>query len=283
MPWQPAHEAHSIERVTLSFQLSDPLPTRGWQKVLEVAGQHLPTLGYHAAPDPVGGAGAFAFAGAQGVQIRFAPAGVGIGGQNSARSFQKVVDGQEEASIVISQTGIVVTTTVYERWRHFRDSVINAIFDTLVVIQEISSINTIKLEFWDRFIFVGDPEEADFEQILRASSDHVPSFVQPLKRLWHAHVGYFDEPGRSAQRLINMNLDAVDIPDAPPPASAEGVVSSRRSLGIYTLVQDTPHREGDEEPIDDVGGTLDEMHRTLNALLLSAITDDAARRIALIS
>jgi uncharacterized protein (TIGR04255 family) len=220
--------------------------------------------------------------GAQGLEIRFGPGGVGVSSPTASRPFQRVVDGQEEASIVISQTGITVTTTVYDRWGQFRDGVIEAVSDTLLAMQDISSINFIKLEIWDRFIFLGAPEDAEFEELLRNPSEFVPSFTRSSKRLWHAHVGYFDEPGRSAQRLVNMNLDAVDIPDAPPAAAAEGVVSSRRSLGIYTLVQDTPHREGDMEPIGDVGGTLDEMHGVLNALLLGAITDEAAQRISLI-
>lgn len=287
MPWQPAHEAHSIERVTLSFLLADALPMRGWQKALEVAGDRLPALGYHAAPDlpalpnmpvPMGGAA---------LQIRFSPEGFAVGGSPAgnlpaSRSFQRVVEGQVEGQIVVSRGGIVVTTTSYDRWAQFRDVILGAVGATLDIVQEISSVSFLKLEVWDRFIFVGAPEAADFSELLRVDSPFVPRFATAAARLWHSHVGYFDEPGRSAQRLVNMNLDAVDVPDAPPPEAAEGVVASRRSLGIYTMVQDTPHRNGDMEPVGDVRGLLDEMHSVLNALLGSVITDDAARRISLI-
>ena len=288
MPWQPAHDAHSIERVTLSFLLMEALPARGWQKALDVAGERLPTLGFHAAPDqPVLPNLPMPFPGGA-LQIRLGPGGLAlegpaIGGLPASRSFQRVVEGQAEGQIIVSRNGIVATTTTYDRWRTFRDGVLEAVNGTLGIIQEISSISFVKFEVWDRFISLGAPEAADFGELLRNDSPHVPRFATTAPRLWHSHVGYFDEPGRSAQRLVNMNLDAVDIPDAPPPEAAEGVVSSRRSLGIYTMVQDTPHKGGDMEPIDDVGGLLDEMHRVLNTLLLGVITHDAARRIHLIS
>ncbi len=287
MPWQPAHEAHSIERVALSFMLMDALPARGWQKVLEVAGGRLPALGYHAAPDqpelqsipaPVGGPA---------IHIRLAPAGLAVGsaaggGLPGSRSFQKVVEGQAEAEIVVSRSSVVVTTTAYDRWAQFRDGFLNAIGDTLTITQEMSSVSAVKLEVWDRFVFSGAPEEANFGELLRCDANFVPQFAARAQSLWHSHVGYFDKPGRSAQRLVNLNLDAVDIPDTPPPEAVEGVVASRRSLGIYTMVRDTPHRDGDVEPVGDVSGLLDEMHCVLNALLVSVISDEAARRISLI-
>lgn len=287
MSWQPAHEAHSIESVTLSFILMDALPPRGWQKVLEVAGECLPTFGYHAAPNQPELQELPMLRGAPAIKIRVGPAGLAVGSAATgsaitSRSFQKVIDGQVEAQIIVSRNGIVATTSAYDRWAHFRDGILDAIGEALNITQDMSSVSFVKLEVWDRFVFSGSPEEANFGELLRNDANFVPPFAARAGSLWHSHIGYFDEPGRSAQRLVNMNLDAVDIPDAPPPEAAEGVVASRRSLGIYTMVQDIPHTVSDEEPIGDVRGLLDEMHGILNTLLAGVITDEAARRISLI-
>lgn len=285
MRWQPAHETHSIERVVVSLTLAEPLPSKGWQKVLDDAGRTLPSLDFHPVPDNLAPSPGLGMAAGQ-FEIMIGPQGVSFGAPPSssapvARSFQRVVDGQVQSQLHLTRTTLSLTTSYYERWSAFEDLLLATGAEALSFALDVSSLRTLKLEVWDRFVFDGEAAETDFSELLAADSPFVPRFVSGTPNLWHSHIGFFAPPGSSAQRLINLNLDVVDVAGPQSAELAPGIVEPRRSLGIYTMAQDTLHEDGGPDSIKSVGASLGEMHRALNDLLLAVITSDAARRISL--
>jgi uncharacterized protein (TIGR04255 family) len=274
LTWLPAHEAHAIERVSVTFQLPEPTPTKPWLSSLEKATSQFAIAGFGSTDGvdinlPVGGAlpvqpvGAFQPA---------APAPL------SGRLFQRVIDGQVFESVEFHRSRLIYFTTRYERWDDFKKRSLDLIGSYLDEFLQFTSINALKLEYWDRFTFDGPQDAPNYGELLRRDSRHVPGFCLDQTNLWHAHVGYFSPAQKHEKRLINLNLDAIDL--AAAPTNGGGTAELRRSVGIYSMALDS---YGAESPNSAAEAVLkaDEQHTILKALLKDVITEPMVERISL--
>ena len=113
-----------------------------------------------------------------------------------------------------------------------RENLIQRVED--VLIPEIGKaepaieLASMKLEYWDSFLFEGPPEKADVATLLEGFETALPADVLAGQSLWHSHIGWF-EGEKSLPILINRNLDMLDKTDA------EG--EAIRVLSVYTLVE----------------------------------------------
>lgn len=286
MSWQLAHQDHAIERVSISFQFTEPLPSKLWQAMLASAETDLRESGFVGVPNepglmpPLGVQGPPAFE----IIIQGGNAVVGLphGPQATpaGRAF-RVTNGSEiTEEVSLSRVQFTYTATVYDRWTRFRgraEALLGRYIDQAL---SLVDIGLIKMEYWDRFVFDGPPDSVDYSTLLRANSKHVPCFYISTKELWHSHVGYFMNASSAQRRLLHINVDVLDLlqrvaSDVGEPASP------RRSVGVYSMVQDTfgaaDTTLGDRAYLS----TLDEMHTILKSALLDVITDQVAERISL--
>jgi hypothetical protein len=109
-----------------------------------------------------------------------------------------------------------------------------------------------------------------------------PSFILRTNELLHAHVGYFDKAASfdRGKRLINLNIDAVDLAEAAgakKPSGGPGI----RSVGIYSMAQETFVREASPGTYVDAQSTLGTLHTILKDVLADVIAPDMAERIRL--
>lgn len=173
------------------------------------------------------------------------------------------------------------TTTHYGGWASLRSRLADALNNHLSVALNTVNVAAIKVEYWDRFVSEDPADVADYKELLNASSKYIAGFGFDTAGLWHSHIGLFVEPGSSEKRLINLNVDVVDITEAPDVEEATGVPAQKRSVGIYSMVQDTMSPSAPFETIDGAYSTLEEMHTILKVVLADAITGAAADRISL--
>jgi uncharacterized protein (TIGR04255 family) len=266
MRWIPAHKDHAIERVAASFRFAEGVPSKPWQTMLAAATVSFQQLGFNSTSDvPVGFGQPI-----PGMQILTTP----------GRIFRVITGNEVHEEVTLAPSGLVYSTVLYDSWGRYRDRALELLAPPLDRALQVVNLGSLKLEYWDRFVFDGPPEEADYSELLQSESQHLPSFSFRTNRLWHSHVGYFVQPGSSQSRLINLNVDVLDLIDAQPKSTDTSPVT-RRSVGIYSMAQDSI--EESHSPSNAVGttSTVDEMHAILKQVLADVISDKAAQRISL--
>ncbi|MFG1433433.1 hypothetical protein V5F44_21340, partial [Xanthobacter sp. V2C-8] len=134
-------------------------------------------------------------------------------------------------------------------------------------------------EYWDRFTCDDSESKISFSDLFRENSRHVPDFVFNADDLWHSHVGYFSDPGLSDRRLVNINLDAITLESRD--ASPHQTKTRRRSVGIYTMAQDTLNPSTSPSDAEGALRALDAMHTLLKSVLADVISEKAANLISL--
>lgn len=287
MPWLPAHQAHAIERVSVTFQFAEPVPSKAWQALLNRASVDLPVQGFNVsldemefnfaqAPNLVGVPQMNAFViGPDGLVVPQGQPQTGVGG----KTFRRVSGDSVQEEVSLLRTRFIYATTLYDRWAGCKKRIANVL--GLYLSTALNSVDTslIKLEYWDRFVSEESGSNAVFAQLFRQNSKHVPEFVFDMGELWHNHVGYFVQTHAAAKRLINVNLDAIDLEERD--AVNPSIRFQRRSVGIYTMVQDTVRQDASPSDIDATIVALDGMHAILKDVLADVISEEAARLISL--
>ena len=293
MRWHPAHEAHAIERVNLTFQFADAIPPKPWQALLSAISAELPKEGFgnsfdehepSSTPMPV----------APGRQPHIVPGGLGPLGQFgmlagmppiqfvvSGRTFQALNGAEVREEVQLHRRRLAYSATIYNGWEAHRGRALMLLGPYLDRVLPLVSVQIVQLEYWDRFVFDGPASEAAFGELLREGSRYLPNFAFGVDQLWHSHVGHFMPASSGVRRLINVNVDVIDLLDAVPAGLPPGAPALQRSAGVYTMAQDTLD-EG-LSPNDTAGmvSTLDELHTILKAVVGDVITAEAADRISL--
>ncbi|SEQ34878.1 hypothetical protein [Thalassovita taeanensis] len=229
MTWRPRHEAHAIERVRLLFTFREPVPSKVVAKSSHETRQQASDLGF----DSVGPA-------------ESSITTIKLQAHNSPQTEPSVKNGfvmrrhqngdlVEEVSFKDMVYGYMTMT--YGRWESLVARLEEVLLPALDNISDIAELDAIKLEYWDSFVFEGNPLEADVSMLLSVVDTAIPADVCAGNSAWHSHVGWF-EGYEEAPNLINRNIDVVDT------LNAEG--QEMRSLGIYTLVE----RRSKSTPLD---------------------------------
>lgn len=288
MQWLPAHEAHAIERVSLTFHFAEALPAKPFQVLLEQASSIIHAAGFSGGADehelsggpqvtPLGGPGI-------GFQISIGPrADLGMTTAPkmvvAGRTFQMHVDGQLREEIELRRSHFVHTSQIYGGWEAHRSRVMSLIGESLNRALPLTNLAAIKMEYWDRFVFDGLPMDAVYGDLLQLGSRYLPNFPRGSNQLWHSHVGFF-VPGAD-RRLVNINVDAVDVTMVPAFNEPPGPPQQRRSVGLYTLVQDSIAPAASPGNAEGTISTLEALHTTLKEEFAAVITAEAADRISL--
>lgn len=265
MRWLPAHKDHAIERVATSFKFREALASKSWQRLLTAATVSFQQRGFNSSDVQVGFGQPI-----PGIQIAMAP----------GRVFRAITGNEVHEEVTLAADGFVYSTVLYDSWSRYKHRVMELLGIPLDLALSVVDLASIKLEYWDKFVFEGEPEEADYSELLRPASKHLPHFVFKAKQLWHSHIGYFVETGSSETRLINLNVDVLDLSDSQSrPANASP--TPRRSTGIYSMAQDGVLKDQSPNKASETTSTLDEMHTILKEILADVISGQAAQRISL--
>jgi uncharacterized protein (TIGR04255 family) len=220
MMWKPTHEAHAIDRVRLLFSFSEPVPSKVIAKSSHETRHRASELGF----DGVGLA-------------ESSIANIKLQSNNAPQTEPSVKNGfvmsrhQDEA--LVEEVGFRdmvygYMTTSYGRWASLVARLEEALFPALDNISDVAELDSIKLEYWDSFVFAGNPFEADVSKLLSVVDAAIPADVCAGSSAWHSHVGWF-EGDEETPTLINRNFDISD--------SSNGEEQDIRRLGIYTMVE----------------------------------------------
>ncbi|WP_018240566.1 hypothetical protein [Ensifer sp. BR816] len=256
MPWKPLHEAHAIDRVRVlvqfDAQLSDKALARAATPITSIALD----LGFDAVERAASSV----------QQITIAPH-IQASYPEPPRANGWVLkrhDGQrlaEEAGYRDMVFGYLAGE--YSRWENTRSRFWDLFEKPLDAAMGIVSVGSMRLEYWDQFIFDGEPSEADASDLFHQFDAALPAYNIRGGASWHSHLGWF-ESRNDMPLLINRNFDAVDRPQD------DGVV---RAMNIYTLVELRVPAET-ELGVDAIRTELDFLHDRSVALFGEALKPD---------
>lgn len=286
MQWKPAHETHAIERVSVTVSFNEAIPSKIWQPLLDAATASLLALGFDSRSDI--GLPPAAARGVMSAHIVFGPGGQvtpGLG-ENSGRVF-RTSQGNDGEEIYFQRHLLTYATRGYERWKAFYSRFSDALGESIKDILKYVDISVIKLEYWDRFTFDGPIADASYAELLNADAELLPTFPLTTESLWHSHVGYYAAPPFvGARRLINLNLDAVDLPrrqdDDAPGGEEQQDGQLSRSVGIYSMAQDMLIAPAIPGALPLEINLLDSLHSELKIVIEDVLSAAAAGAISLV-
>jgi len=257
MTWKPRHEAHAIERVRVLFAFREPVPAKVVSRSSAEITAKFSELGFNSV-EPVEGSVA---------TIKLQP---NAAPEREPAARNGLVMRRHKDSVIAEEVGFRdlvygYMTTTYGRWEAMRRRLDEVLLPALDHVIDIVELDSMKLEYWDSFIFEGDPSKADISDLLAFVDPSIPEDVLRGSSAWHSHSGWF-EGEEPFPVLINRNLDMVDRKDN------EG--RTVRALGVYTLVE--KRSSADALDIGSARSSLDEMHN--RSLLLFGNTISAEYR-----
>jgi hypothetical protein len=282
MRWKPAHDAHAIERVSVTIDLSEPIPLKAWRIISDNAELVFSPEGFSKAagifPGQVvlsGGAqiapvGQFFFGG-------FDPRMAAEAAAAPPLVFQKAEGADVHEECYLFRERFLYAATRYDRWSRFQGRFSSLFTPALDHALQIVSASSVKVEYWDRFNFDGPSAEANYSELLNAGSDYLPDFSFAGSEMWHSHNGFFrNNDGQKC--LINVNVDVIDVFEAQV-ALPTTTPTPKRSVGIYSMAQDKS--ENHPQTATECISTMEGFHTILKGVLDNMLTPEAAARIRL--
>ena len=256
MVWRAIHEAHAIDRVRVMLQFNEALNDKLLQKAASPVAENYRDLEFETV-------------------------------ERAEKPIQTIVLTQDLTPIkppakngwvlkrgnVIEEAGFRDLTfgyvsTEYGRWENLKSRFWGIFRAPLAIALESVDLAHIKLEYWDRFVFDGDPATADAQLLLEVVNPLVSPDSISGASLWHSHAGWLEQRDGNPV-LINRHLDAID-------QTIEG--EPRRVLNIFTHVVLRPQGS---MTVPNVESVLKYLHNRALLLFGNSIRSDFRHAIGL--
>lgn len=262
MAWRPLYAEHAIEKVRVVFAFNADFRPKFVHRLSEFVEQNRTELGLDAKVDLSG----------QGLVLQIGPNGP-VAQQNSQAtgwSYRRTLpDGKIIESINLENGMLVFESSQYTNWTAFFERVLLATQEIVAEMSTYDDMAALALEYYDRFIYVGEPEEADPLEIFDLDTKLIPAAALEDGNMWHVHRGWF-EASAGGKLLINQNLDAQDGEFDKKPA---------RSVAIMTKVE---ARNGMHELTPaTVSDCLGSMHARSKEVLKDALLPETVEMIGM--
>ena len=123
----------------------------------------------------------------------------------TAFALQKAMDSDENKlleNLVISRSSVSFEVVNYTEWKPF-DEIINKITKhvTDITVKTVD-IHELSLEYWYKFIFEGEIENADPRLVLKHLEPNIPETVFANGELWDLSKGWLQAVGNTNEKVI---------------------------------------------------------------------------------
>ena len=256
MTWKPVQTDHAIERVRLIFRFAQPLPDK-----------LITNLGHEVECDREAlGFNSLIFRDAN--QITFGPHGpedsFGWHLQRGASQY-----GPTEV-LALHRQAVIYETSDYSRWNFFIERAEKVVSSTLNRCADVDDIHVMTLEYIDRFIFDGNPDEARPSELFDGIDGLLGEDALSGKQAWHIHRGWFETLGDD-NILVNQNFDSQE-------AEFE---DNKRTKSVQVITKLELRKILSEVDFSNIKLTLDVMHDRSNKVFGSLLTEQMVKRIRL--
>jgi uncharacterized protein (TIGR04255 family) len=263
--WRPIHPNHAIERTRIVVQFTDELPRKTIQKLGEAFDAQRAQFGF----GPRSEIKSLSFS--LNVDEPSMPVAMPDLQPSGWQYNREVGKGAIAEAVTLKPEGLVYENTDYVRWAGFWERSSGIIQPLVSEAASITDFKLFALEYFDRFVFVGSPRQADPSLLV---SDRLvntlPNSARDGGEPWHIHRGWF-ETIDGIRVLINQNLDAQD--------GFVGKGKPSRSVGIYTKVE--RRDQSDTVDANQFKEDMKRMHDISKMVFSDAISDEAHEMIGL--
>jgi len=184
-------------------------------------------------------------------QIGGSPQSTDIGGVIFDRLMP---DGRQELALHIRPDNISFRCTTYSRWADMWQRANRVLQFVLPTIIKYTNIKAIGLQYVDRFIYEGSPNDFRADMLFQNDTKYLAPSVFELSNLWHSHHGYFKNETEPHDYTLHDNIN-VGVNDE----------NNRRFVDI-----DCTHRAMLTEPSDVIDTSLvdnnENLYTYMNAL-----------------
>jgi uncharacterized protein (TIGR04255 family) len=264
--FNPLHAAHAIEQVVFYIQFGRPISDNRLAELKTICDQfseELPGL-----------------SDTTGLSVVF---GNVIGNQQAShisgftrRSVNR--DGTLEHELRVEKSSIQFVTTRYTRWQQTWDQA-NKYFNALLPLFQQDAIPAaIGLNYVDKFVWAGNPENCRAEHLIRTDSKYVSKHIFETTEFWHSHAGVFIRSNPQTRRLLNLNIDYLD---EPRPNGLKRVVQIATTLTDQFNQPSYEELSKVENIQDFFNSHMQDMHSYGKIILIDVMTEDMSKRIAL--
>lgn len=280
--WRPIHANHAIEKCVATIGFEEPLTGEYLQsRVLSAAEAAAAPLGMKSVIQPMLAAQIEIDASA-GVVLRAPQRQPPLNG--AVYILQEQQGGTTVLEMHVMRQMIMVTSHRYTSWADLSATLRATALGLVPLYRGLVKIAAVKLEYFDRFVFLGGPSTARPGDILREDSGLLPrSIFEAGNRgeTWHMHSGRFVRAGDGVRRLENLNADCVDGTRDGKPI---------RTIALWSMAEDRflPDAAASYDGVAQAAITeayvesrLDSLHDGLKGHISTLLTADMLRAIGM--
>lgn len=272
--WLPLHENHAINVMALVLTFAEPIPAPMFRKAFAAVEASAVDGGLaHRQP----AMNSLQFSMQHGIlqPVQQTTSGGTIFSSYFENHSFPFLPPQLSEQLQVEPTSIVYRTWGYVSWTWQRARYFELLRNFYESIAGLVAPATVRFEYQDRFVFDGSPKDADPRRLLKSDSPYLSPHVLNEKGMWHSHTGFFLESNDIAQKLLQINVDAVD----------EGAGESLQRWVNITTARENRYPSGPDDMVAlDMGliaAAMDSQHTELKSALGLIINDATASRIYL--
>ncbi|UCI17865.1 hypothetical protein FJ970_22550 [Mesorhizobium sp. B2-1-8] len=176
--------------------------------------------------------------------------------------------------LIVDPNQIVYRNMNYSRWDNISGLYWDMNAEAITSVLDNVPIRAIRLEYLDRFLFDGDPDQASAKGVIKQGSEVVTPHIFHLNDLWHSHTGKLEKTDGENRRLFQVNIDMIDMvgPDSIP----------KRSIALVSAVEDRFAGGGLEGgTVSSLRATFDDLHKQVKELFKSVVDDGMLAAVGL--
>ena len=183
-------------------------------------------------------------------------------------AFQKTVDSDENRlleDLSISRSSISFESMNYTEWKPFYEIINKITKQATDITVKAVDIQQVSLEYWYKFIFEGDTENADPRLVLKHLEPNIPETVFANGELWDLSKGWFQAVGNTNEKvLVKLNYKGLN-------ATNVETKTRHKMTGIHTIT--AFKKIYSENNIDSLVKDTQKLHKVSKDLFSNSLVD----------
>lgn len=145
------------------------------------------------------------------------------------------------------------------------------------VISKANPINSIGLQYIDRFIYEGQDEDYSLEELFSRSSVFLTSHAFDSGSLWHVNQGWFEDIGQTGRCLNVLNVAANMVGN-----THQTTIDHQANLQLHESCTDYRRLFGESLEKSSIAVSMGELHLRNKEVLKALVLPAMATRIGLV-
>ena len=208
----------------------------------------------------------------QGFEIAFGPSGAQANAATTKISgwqFQRSNEKGPIEIISLENNTLAYEVGEYVRWENFYERFLAGYSKAFSEVTHFAELSSLTLEYQDRFVFVGEPETSNPNEIVPLTEIALPTGTASEGNLWHMHRGWF-QPWKFGKLLVHSNFDAQD-----------GRFYDQRARSVAVLTKAEARSNLNVLDGDSLTTHIPIMHDVTNSVMSEALSEFAKDLIGL--